>query len=126
MPRRGWIFFDATCGLCSESVRRWEKSLTKAGFDLIPLQSIQAEQMLNLPPKQTPNEIKLVTTQGQMLGGIEALAYLARYVWWAFPFHLVMKETFFRFLMVEIYQILAKHRRRISQTCGLKPLIPHN
>lgn len=126
MPQRGWIFFDAACGVCSESVRRWNKIVVRAGFELIPLQSPQAREFHHLSPDQAPREMKLLTTQGQMLGGIEALAYISRFVWWALPFHLAMKETFFRSLMGELYGLLARHRYRISQACGLKPFSPHN
>ncbi|GIW78143.1 MAG: hypothetical protein KatS3mg104_3206 [Phycisphaerae bacterium] len=126
MPLRGWIFFDAACGICSESVRRWEKTLTRAGFELIRLQSSQAKQLLNLSPGELPEQMKLMTIKGQILEGVEALAYVSRFVWWAFPFHLLMKETFFRCLMVELYTMVARYRRRISQACGLRPFIPHS
>ncbi len=120
---RGTLFFDAGCGLCSEGARRWEKMVGHRGFEVVPLQDPRAWAALNLEPGVLPREIKLQTRDGKILGGVEAFAYVARYIWWAFPFHLLMAIPLMRDLTIELYKPIARNRLKISSACGLKPMI---
>jgi predicted DCC family thiol-disulfide oxidoreductase YuxK len=123
VTRRGTIFFDAGCGLCSAGVRRWQGVAERAGFDFVPLQDARAQRIFDLAPGELPKEVKLITSDDRILGGVDAFAYVARYVWWAFPFHLVMRVEFVRLMMYEAYKPVARHRQRISAVCGLRPAI---
>ncbi len=123
MHRRGTLYFDAGCGLCSEGARRWERMVGKRGFEVVPLQDPRAEKVLNLAPGELPTEIKLETADGRILGGVDAFAYVGRYVWWAFPLHLLASIPPVRDLLVEAYKPIARHRTKISSACGLKPMI---
>jgi predicted DCC family thiol-disulfide oxidoreductase YuxK len=92
MPaRNGTLFFDAGCGLCSASVLRWKRIFDRAGVELIPLQDPRAWTALDMDPSVLPGEVKLKTPQGDILGGVDAFGHVARHVWWAFPFHLLMR-----------------------------------
>lgn len=122
MSERGTIFFDAGCGLCSAGVRRWERTVTRRGFTLTPLQDPRAATILHLEPGMLPGEMKLQTRTGEVLGGVDAFAHVARYVWWAFPFHLLMSVAPLRDLAKLAYLPIAKHRRSISRVCRLRPM----
>ncbi len=95
----------------------------RAGFVLVPLQDPRAQRIFDLAPGELPTEMKLLTPDDRVLGGVDALAHVARYVWWAFPFHLAMRSEIFRLLMLEAYKPIARHRRRISAACGLRPML---
>jgi predicted DCC family thiol-disulfide oxidoreductase YuxK len=120
-PLRGTIFFDAGCGLCSTSVRRWRGVVEGVGFAMVPLQSEQAQRELALVPGELPGEIKMQTPAG-VLGGVDVFARVARYVWWAFPIHLILSVPAVRDVAQDAYTVLARNRRQISHACGLRPI----
>ncbi len=123
MMSHGQIFFDAGCGMCSAGARRWQATVERAGFELIQLQDPRASEILGLAPGELPGEIKLRTRDGQIIGGVDAFAYVARYVWWAFPLHLWMAVSPVRELAKTAYLPIARNRQRISGVCGLRPMI---
>src|SRR5438105_14070885 len=88
---RDTIYYDAACGVCSASVRRTRQMLAKRGFIFEPLQSPGALELLGLRDGEIPDELKLRTRDGQILGGANALIYIARRIWWAWPMWLLCK-----------------------------------
>jgi len=120
MQRRGVIFFDAQCGMCSASVRRWERFLTTRGFEVKPMQTPEAEQQLGLSPGQLPGEMKLLTPAGTIIGGVDVFAYVTRFIWWAYPLHLLLVIAPTRALADGLYRWIAPRRRWISQALGLE------
>lgn len=122
VKHRGTIYFDAGCGLCSAGARRWQRLVEQRGFTLTPLQSLEAERILGLAPGALPGEVKLQTHNGAVLGGVDALAYVARYVWWGFPFHLLATIPPIRDLLRLAYLPVARHRQSISRVCKLRPM----
>jgi predicted DCC family thiol-disulfide oxidoreductase YuxK len=113
------IFYDASCGLCTAGTRRWGPMLSRRGIGLRPLQDPEVVERLGLQPGEVPDEMKLQTPQGQILGGADALLYVARRVWWAFPIYLLSFIPGMRWLMHWGYRRLASNRHRISRACKL-------
>jgi predicted DCC family thiol-disulfide oxidoreductase YuxK len=59
-------------------VRRVRASLEAGGFQPEPLQSPWVRQRLNLPESLLLAEMRVLTREGRVLGGADALVYLAR------------------------------------------------
>src|SRR3954463_14039115 len=80
------IYYDASCGLCSTSMRGISGAVTRRGFDYRPLQEADAATKLHLGPGELPDEMMLRTSDGRVLSGLDAIFYISRRVWWALPF----------------------------------------
>ena len=124
MLPRGQIFYDASCGLCTSSYRRFGAMTERRGFKWIPLQEPRARALLNLEGDELPNELKLFTRKGRLLGGADALLYVAKYLWWARPLWLIAFLPGVRPLLRVIYRWVAKRRHAISDACGFDASAP--
>jgi predicted DCC family thiol-disulfide oxidoreductase YuxK len=117
---RDTIYYDSSCGVCSAGVRRTQRILEKRGFRFEPLQSEGATQVLGLSGGEIPDEIKVSTRAGAILGGADAMVYICRRIWWAWPVWLISNipcaTSVFRFG----YRIFARNRQRISGACKLR------
>jgi len=82
---RGWICFDRDCTICTSLARRFRRTFEKRGFGLAALQDPRVAALLALPPDQVLQEMRVITTTGEIHGGAEAIVYLAKQVWWAWP-----------------------------------------
>jgi predicted DCC family thiol-disulfide oxidoreductase YuxK len=94
--------------------------LEKRGFVFEPLQSAGAAEILGLREGEVPDEMKLQTRDGGILGGADAMLYICRRIWWAWPLWLISKlpgaMPVFRFA----YRLFARNRQKISGACRLK------
>lgn len=118
---RGQIFYDATCGLCSDGYRRFGPMTERRGFKWVPLQDQRVRDFLGLEGDELPDEIKLLTTSGRLLGGVDAFAYVAKYVWWGKPFWLMTRVPGIHWLCVQVYKLIARNRQKISGACRFEP-----
>ena len=116
---RGWIFFDAECGLCTTLRHRWGQMVERLGFRLVAAQEPWAQERLGLQGK-LPGEIKLLTADNRLLGGADALVHVARFVWWAWPVWLIGATSPGLALLRALYCPIARHRYAISRACGLR------
>jgi predicted DCC family thiol-disulfide oxidoreductase YuxK len=87
------------------------------GFELLPLQDGEAIQVLGLTPGEVPDEMKLCTGEGTILGGADAILYIARHIWWAWPAWLISQVPGAMPVIRALYRRLATNRRRISGIC---------
>jgi predicted DCC family thiol-disulfide oxidoreductase YuxK len=115
------IYFDGSCGLCTRSRQRFGAMTARRGFIWLPLQTPAVAKRLGLSDGELPGELKLLTHQGEILGGVDALMYIARRIWWATPVWLVSLVPGVRPLMRVIYRQVARNRHRISGACGFDP-----
>jgi predicted DCC family thiol-disulfide oxidoreductase YuxK len=115
----GSIYFDASCGMCSAGVRRFERIVGKHGFVFEPLQSPGVSEMLGLQPGEIPDDMKLRTPAGTILGGADAFVHISRHIWWAWPFFLVSKLPGAMWVMRKVYARIARNRHRISAACKI-------
>ena len=86
---RGTVYYDASCSLCTDLARRFGPLLMRHGFRLAPLQTPGLQERLRIPAETLLDEMRLVTSSGQVLGGADAILHIARYLWWARPLRLV-------------------------------------
>jgi predicted DCC family thiol-disulfide oxidoreductase YuxK len=116
---RDTIYFDASCGMCQAGVTRFERLLRRRRFTLEPLQSPGVAQMLGLDDGQVPDEIKLKSHDGAILGGADAMVYIARRIWWAWPVWLASKIPGVMMILRRGYRRVARHRHHISTACRI-------
>ena len=85
---RGWILYDGACSLCIGLVRRSHNVLAPE-FRFEPLQSPWVREVLGVTEEQLLAEMRVLTRTGNVLGGADAVVYLARSLkpaqrpWWA-------------------------------------------
>jgi predicted DCC family thiol-disulfide oxidoreductase YuxK len=84
---QGWLLYDGSCPSCRRFAAWLEPILTRRGFDLAPLQSAWVTECLG--EAMSLREMKVLTLAGESLGGADALVFLARRIWWAWPLHLL-------------------------------------
>ncbi len=115
----GTIYFDGSCGLCTASVRRFQRIVIPRGFAFVPLQDPGVAELLGLSPGEIPDEIKLRTRDRDILSGADALVYVAGKIWWAWPVWAISFLPGAMWVMRGLYRRLASNRRRISGACRL-------
>ena len=97
---RGWVLYAAACPFCLNLMAHARGTLQAGGFQLEPLQSSWVRELLNLPEDQLLAEMRVLTRKGQVLGGADALVYLANELdagsrpWWAWLLVVASKMPF--------------------------------
>src|SRR5438067_5058688 len=69
----GWILYDAECELCVALAQRFMRPLGRRGFRFAALQSPWVAERLQLPPQELLAEMRLLTPDGRMRGGADAV-----------------------------------------------------
>jgi predicted DCC family thiol-disulfide oxidoreductase YuxK len=116
---RGWICFDRDCILCTSLARRFRRTFEKRGFGLAALQDPRVATLLALAPDQLLREMRVVTTTGEIHGAAEAIVYLAKQVWWAWPFFAAAHIPGVSQILNIGYRWFADHRPCSSGTCSV-------
>lgn len=109
-PPDGWIFFDEGCGSCRDLALHFESVFAKRGFHFEPLQRSWVQKRLNLTPDQALEEMRVLTSAGEVFGGADAVIFLARQLWWAAPFASVARFASVHALLDRSYKWVAAHR----------------
>jgi predicted DCC family thiol-disulfide oxidoreductase YuxK len=118
-PRAGWILYDADCGVCTRMARFWEPALARRGFATAPLQSGWVPERTGLSPDELLADVRLLRSDGSLLAGPEVYRYVMRRFGWAYPLYLLSKMPGLSRLFDWGYRAFARHRKRISASCGL-------
>jgi predicted DCC family thiol-disulfide oxidoreductase YuxK len=120
IPFRGWIFFDEDCSFCRDLALRFDNLFRERGFHFEPLQSEWVQDRLNLTRQQALEEMRVLTVDGQIFGGVDAVIFLARQLWWAEPFAFIARIPTIPALLDRSYRWVAAHR-----TCAInRPATP--
>jgi predicted DCC family thiol-disulfide oxidoreductase YuxK len=114
---RGWILFDRDCGICTSLARRFRRTFEERGFGLAALQDPRVAALLALPPELLLREMRVVTNDGLIYGGADAIVYLARKVWWAWPLFAAAQIPGVPRILDAGYRWFADHRPCSSGTC---------
>src|SRR6266446_4276759 len=85
--RKGRILYDGECGFCYRWVHLWENVLKPRGFAFKDLQSALAEGSLQVSPENLLDDILVLTSGGNLEFGADAYLFVARQIWWAWPFY---------------------------------------
>jgi predicted DCC family thiol-disulfide oxidoreductase YuxK len=114
---RGWVLYDGECELCRRWAGRFERTLTLRGFDLAPLQSPWVLECLDIPEEELLARMRVLTCDGRDLAGADALMFITRTIWWAWPLYAVSLLPGCRSWLRRAYDWLAVHRRCTGGTC---------
>ena len=110
LPFRGWIFFDEDCGFCRDLALRFERAFAERRFYLEPLQRKWVQERLDLTREQPLEEMRVLTADGQIFGGVDAVVFLARQLWWATPFAALARFASVHLLLDRGYRWIAAYR----------------
>jgi predicted DCC family thiol-disulfide oxidoreductase YuxK len=122
---RGWVFFDRDCAVCISMARRFRRPLETRGFGLAALQDPRVQALLALPPKDLLREMRVTTADGNVYGGAQAIVYLARQIWWAWPLYIAAKLPGVPRILDAGYRWFADHRTCASGLCSVSPRNRH-
>ena len=115
--RSGWIFFDGDCTFCMSIAHRLRPVLEPRGFGIATLQDPRVREQLSLPEKELLAELRLLTHDGRQFGGADAIVYLARQVWWAWPLWALAHIPGMRSALRFAYRWIAVRRHCLSGVC---------
>jgi len=118
-PREGWILYDGGCGFCFRWVHFWQKVVERRGFAVKELQSAFADGSLQVPDEELLDDIRVLTCSGQLESGANAYLYVARRIWWAWPFYATFRLPGFKWVLWQGYRWFNRNRYRISRHCPL-------
>jgi predicted DCC family thiol-disulfide oxidoreductase YuxK len=118
-PRDGWILYDGGCGFCFRWVHFWEKVVASRGFEIKDLQSASAEGLMQVAPDKLLDDIRVLTRSGDLECGADAYLYVARKIWWAWPFYAIFSIPGFNWILWRGYKWFNRNRYRISRHCPL-------
>jgi predicted DCC family thiol-disulfide oxidoreductase YuxK len=114
----GWVFFDGDCGICTSLARRFRRTLEKRGFALAALQDPRVGVLLGIPREQLLLEMRVLTGRHEIHGGADAIVFLARKIWWAWPLSVAAQLPFARGVLAASYRFIARHRHCSSASCS--------
>jgi len=116
--RAGWVFFDAACPFCTSMVRRFAPLIEPRGYGFAPLQDPRVADLLALPPEELLVEMRVLTSAGQVLGGADAIIFLAKGIWWAWPLYALAHLPGMRRILRAGYRWVASRRSCSSGACA--------
>ncbi len=106
----GWVFYDDNCPRCSRWVHRFTRVLVRKHILTAPLQRGWVQQRLELDANDAFIEMKVLTAGGNVLGGANAMVYLAERIWWARPLAVIAKLPGAMRLLHLLYKKVAANR----------------
>lgn len=121
LPACGWVFYDGDCRFCTGSVRRFARIFSRIQFVPVPFQNPFAQRKLNLPENFEPAEMVVLTPDGKQSGGANAVAQIARRIWWAWPLFVLAQVPGIHFIFTVIYRRIAARRHCLGGSCEISP-----
>jgi acetyl esterase len=115
--RAGWVFFDGDCGFCMSIARRLRPMLEPRGFAIATLQDPRVREQLSLPERELLAELRVLAHDGRQFGGADAIIYLARQVWWAWPLWALAQVPGIRPALRFAYRWIAARRHCLGGVC---------
>ena len=112
-----WIWYDGNCPLCRAMKDNLQEPLTKAGFAFAPLQEEWVRAQLG--GADPDREMKVRQPDGTILGGADAVVYLANFLPWAWPVRLTARIPGGMTILRGIYRFVAERRTCGPDSCAL-------
>lgn len=118
-PKNGWILYDGSCGFCYWWVHFWEAVVAKRGFALKDLQTASADGTLSIDKDRLLDDIRVLDVDRRLISGADAYLYVAKRIWWAWPFYALFSLPVLRQIMEAAYRWFNRNRFRVSKHCPL-------
>jgi len=83
------------------------------------LQDPRVATLLGLPPDQLLREMRVVTANNELYGGVDAIVFLARQIWWAWPVYAAAQLPGMQHILQAVYRWVADHRNCSSGICAV-------
>lgn len=122
----GWLFYDADCAFCIRIVELVTPVLIPRGFALAPLQDSRVAGLLGVPESELLREMRLLTSEGEQYGGADAAIFVARKIWWAWPFYAAAQIPGVKPILRAAYRSIATRRSCPAGACRTKILANQN
>lgn len=116
---QGWICYDAGCDLCVRWAERVRAVLEGRGFVVRPLQDAAVRARLKVTERELLREMRVITPEGKVYGGGDAVLFLAKTVPAARPIHLLGLLPGGRPFIRAIYRWIADKRGCHVGACGI-------
>ncbi len=113
------MFYDADCAFCTGWAGRAQDLLARRGYHLAPLQADWVRLRLGLKDDAPLLEMKLLTADGRILGGADAVVHIARSVWWARSVFVLAEIPGLKSILQIIYRWVARNRHCLGNHCRL-------
>jgi predicted DCC family thiol-disulfide oxidoreductase YuxK len=97
----------------------WKNVVGRRGFALKDLQSASADGSLQIPQQNLLDDIRVLTRSGELESGANAYLYVARRIWWAWPFYAIFRLPGFNSVLWMGYRWFNRNRYRFSRHCPL-------
>ena len=118
MKSRGIVCYDADCSICINLIGRWGHRMRRAGFRLAPLQLPAIQRRLGITG--IPDEMKLLTPQGEIIGGADAVVAIAEGLGLAHDLATGARSPLVGPLLRQLYAVVAKHRSCAGGACRIR------
>jgi predicted DCC family thiol-disulfide oxidoreductase YuxK len=122
---KGWVLYDGDCAFCVRWAHRWSPVLRRRGFEIEAVQADWVPAALGMEREEARHDIRLLTasgpdTTGATFAGADVYLYVARRIWWAWPFGMLFSLPGFNLLIRAGYRWFAANRYCVSGYCGHK------
>ena len=117
----GWIFYDASCGVCGRWVPRWAPWLALRGIGVAPLQEPWVGERTGLTRAQLLSDVTLLLPGGGTLRGADVYRHLLRSSVLTRPLAWLSAVPGLRQLFDAAYRAFARRRYAVSSVCRLDP-----
>jgi predicted DCC family thiol-disulfide oxidoreductase YuxK len=117
----GTVLYDGQCGFCSRWAQYWARTLGRHGFEIASLDEPWVGDSIAMPREELLTDIRLLTPGGELISGADVYLYVARRIWWAWPFYAIFSQPGFNRLIHAGYRWFARNRYGVSRACKLHP-----
>jgi predicted DCC family thiol-disulfide oxidoreductase YuxK len=119
------VFYDDHCPVCRATLDRWRTVFEDRRIVFHAMREPWVRQVLRIPTEGFPQEMKLQPREGPMLGGLNAVAWMCRRVWWLWPAGVLMVVPGLHHLARMGYRYVARNRYCLGDVCPVATTHPN-
>lgn len=116
----GWVLIDGECPMCVGLAGRLAGVFDRSGYCVAPQQTPWVRERLGLTEGEPLTELCVLSPSGQVVGGADAIVFVARSVWWAWPFVALTHIPGVMIILRAFYRRFAANRHCISNACYVR------